>query len=49
MTRFSRSRFADMVVEAIVDCDNDSEKITGWFTMIDENFAVPFGARGAIA
>ena len=42
MTRISRTRFAEMVEEATVDCYNDSEKITGWFTMIDENLAVPF-------
>jgi hypothetical protein len=42
MTRVSKARFAEMVEEATVDCYNDSEKITGWFTMIDENLAVPF-------
>jgi hypothetical protein len=44
MTRMSRARFAEMVEEATVDCYNDSEKITGWFTMIDDNLAVPFEA-----
>ena len=31
-----------MIEEATVDCYNESEQITGWFTMIDENLAVPF-------
>ena len=28
--------------EATVDAYNESEQTTGWFTMIDENLAVPF-------
>jgi len=31
-----------MIEAATVDCYNESEQITGWFTMIDENLAVPF-------
>ena len=31
-----------MIEEATVDCYNESEQITGWFTMIEENLAVPF-------
>lgn len=31
-----------MIEEATVDAYNESEQITGWFTMIDENLAVPF-------
>ena len=31
-----------MIEEATVDCYNESEQITGWFTMIAENLAVPF-------
>lgn len=31
-----------MIEEATVDCCNESEQVTGWFTMIDENLAVPF-------
>lgn len=45
MTRFpriSKTRFEEMVEEATVDCYNDSEKVTGWFTMIEDNLAVPF-------
>ena len=40
--RISKTRLADMVEEATVDCYNESEQTTGWFTMIDENLAVPF-------
>ncbi len=38
----SRAELDEMVEEATVDCYNESEQITGWFTMIDENLAVPF-------
>ncbi len=33
-----------MIEEATVDCYNESEEVTGWFTMIEENLAVPFEA-----
>jgi hypothetical protein len=32
-----------MIKQATVDAYNESEQITGWLTMIDENLAVPFG------
>ena len=31
-----------MTGQATVDCYNESEQITGWFTMIEEHLAVPF-------
>jgi hypothetical protein len=31
-----------MVEEATVDCYNELELVTGWFTMIEDNLAVPF-------
>lgn len=31
-----------LIDEAIVDCYNESEELTGIFTMIEENLAVPF-------
>jgi hypothetical protein len=34
-----------MIEEATVDCYNESEQITGWFTTIDENLAVPFETK----
>ncbi len=38
----SKTRFDEMVEEATVDCYNDSERATGWSTMIDENLHLPF-------
>ena len=40
--RIPKARLALMVDEATVDCYNESEKLSGWFTMIHENLAVPF-------
>ena len=40
--RIPKARLAAMVEEATVDCYNQSEQISGWFTMIEENLAVPF-------
>jgi hypothetical protein len=34
-----------MIEEATVDCYNDSELTTGWFTMIEDNLVVPFETR----
>ena len=31
-----------MIEQATVDAYDESEQITGWFTMIEENMAVPF-------
>ena len=39
-----KARLAAMVEEATVDCYNESEQISGWFTTIEENLAVPFEA-----
>jgi hypothetical protein len=32
----------NLIAEATVDCYNESEEITGIFTMMEENLAVPF-------
>ena len=40
--RISKGRLEEMIEEATVDCYNESEQVTGWFTMIEENLAVPF-------
>ena len=40
--RVSKARLEEMIKEATVDAYGESEQITGWFTMIDENLAVPF-------
>jgi len=31
-----------MIQVATVDCYNESEELTGWFTSIQDNLAVPF-------
>jgi len=38
----SEERLEEMIEEATVDCFNESEQVTGFFTMIDENLQVPF-------
>jgi hypothetical protein len=40
--RIPKARLAAMVEEATVDCNNESEQLSGWFTMIEENLTVPF-------
>jgi len=42
--KISERRYQEMVEAATVDSYNDSELITGWYTMIEENLAVPFNA-----
>jgi len=36
---------AAMIEEATVDCYNESEELTGWYTMIEDNLALPFQTR----
>ncbi len=36
-TALSRKRLEEMIEEAIVDCDNESEQATGFFTMTEDN------------
>ena len=38
----SHAKLAEMIEQATVDCYNESEQMTGWFTTIEENLAVPF-------
>jgi hypothetical protein len=38
----SRAELAALVDEAVVDCYDDDEQLTGLYTMIDDNLAVPF-------
>lgn len=40
--RISKARLEEMIEQATVDACGESEQTTGWFTMIDENLAVPF-------
>lgn len=41
-SRLTKTRIAEMIEQATVDAYGDSEQITGWLTMIEENLAVPF-------
>jgi hypothetical protein len=41
-TRLSKAKLAEMVEEATVDAYGESEQATGWFTMIEQNLALPF-------
>jgi hypothetical protein len=34
-----------LIEEATVDCYNDEEQLSGFFTMIEENLALPFATR----
>jgi hypothetical protein len=40
--RLTKARLAQMIEQATIDAYGESEQITGWFTMIDENLAKPF-------
>ena len=42
LPRVSKASLKAMIEEATVDCYNESEQLTGWFTMIEESLAVPF-------
>jgi Calcium binding len=41
-SRLSEARLQEMIEEATVDAYDESEQVTGWLTMIDDNLAVPF-------
>ena len=45
LPRLSKKRIAEMIEQATVDAYGDSEQITGWLTMIEENLAVPFETK----
>jgi hypothetical protein len=32
----------ELIEQATIDCDNESEQVTGLFTMIEEHFDLPF-------
>jgi len=40
--RFSAAYLDKLIAEATVDCYNESEEVTGIFTMLEENLVVPF-------
>ncbi len=41
-TRLSKRWLAALVEQAVVDCYNESEEVTGLYTMIEDNLALPF-------
>ena len=43
--RLSTAHLDRFVEEATVDCYNESEEVTGIFTMLEENLAVPFSTK----
>ncbi|MGH2361752.1 MAG: calcium-binding protein [bacterium] len=42
VTRRSKRRLDMLVAEAIVDCYNESEQVTGLYSMIEEHLGLPF-------
>jgi len=40
--RLSKARLDELVEEATVDCYDESEQVTGLYTMIEDNLALPF-------
>jgi hypothetical protein len=40
--KLSRAELDDLIAEAIVDAYDDSEQLTGLYTMIEDNLAMPF-------
>ncbi|HZM75218.1 MAG TPA: calcium-binding protein [Candidatus Limnocylindrales bacterium] len=44
-TKRSRAQLDALVEQATVDCYNDDEQLTGLYTMIEENLAIPFSTR----
>ena len=43
--RLSNSRLEELVEEAIVDAYNESEQVSGFFTMLEENLKLPFNTE----
>jgi len=43
--RPSTAHLDKLIEEATVDCYNESEEVTGIFTMIEDNLAVPFATK----
>jgi hypothetical protein len=41
----SRARLEEMVEQATVDANGESEEVTGWLTMIDEHLSLPFETK----
>ncbi|WP_432984149.1 calcium-binding protein [Dactylosporangium sp. CA-233914] len=45
MSSLSRRQLDALVEEATVDCYNEDEQLTGLYTMIEDNLALPFTTR----
>ena len=41
----TRGRLEALLAEALVDCYNESEELTGLYTLIEDNVACPFATR----
>jgi len=42
MGRSNSATLDALIAEATADCDNDSECVTGFYTVLDEHLAMPF-------
>jgi Calcium binding len=42
LVQLRKARLDELVEQAIVDCYNESEQVTGLYTMLEDNLAVPF-------
>jgi hypothetical protein len=42
VSRSKRAALDALIAEATVDCYDDSECVTGFYTMLEDNLAVPF-------
>lgn len=42
LVRISTAKLTEMIEQATVDAHGDSEQVTSWFTMIQENLVEPF-------
>ena len=43
--KIGKARLKAMAEEATVDADDESEQATGWFTMFEEHFDLPFDTK----
>lgn len=45
MAKLTRADLGELVEEAIVDAYGEEEQLTGLYTMIEDNLALPFTTR----
>jgi hypothetical protein len=41
-SRLGKRKLEEMIETATLDCYGESEQLSGWFTMIEENLVIPF-------